>query len=101
MHKLCNIDKHRVIPAQGTAIDFKLPKSLNASDCIFSRLDDAYIVAMPIAFKAQMQLAPLPTADILLGSEVDGLVVSVRDLAKIYKYVRDTILPRFMRFFPE
>ncbi len=101
LDKLCNIDKHRVIPAQGTAIDFKLPKSLKSSDCVFGTLDDAHIVAVPIAFKAEMQLAPPPTPDILLGSEVDELVVSIRELAKIYKYVRDSVIPRFACFFTE
>ena len=101
LDKLCNIDKHRVIPASGTAIDFKIPKSLDASSLIFERLDDACIVAMPIAFKAQMQFAPEPIPDIVLGSQIDGLTMSIRELGKIYTYVQDTVLPRFTRFFPE
>lgn len=100
LDKLCNIDKHRVITAQGTAIDFKIPKSLDAKSLIFNRLDDAYVIAMPIAFKTQMQVAPVPIPDVVLGSQVDGLTISVRELGKIYKYVRDTVLPKFVRFFP-
>ncbi len=101
LDKLCNISKHRIIPAEGTALDMKIPSSVKASDLIFQRLDDAYIVAMPIAVKTQMQFAPPPTSDIVIGSKIDGLSVSVRELGKIYNYIRDTVFPRFTCFFSE
>ncbi len=99
LDKLCNIDKHRVIPAHGTAIDFKIPKSIKAEDLTFGELDNAYVVSMPISYKAQMQFQPKPIPDIVLGSEVDGLVISIKELPKIYQYIRDSVLPRFTGFF--
>ncbi len=99
LDKLCNIDKHRVIPAQGTSLDLKIPRGVRP--IAFNRLDDAYIVTMPISVKAKMKLAPPPIFDILLGSEVDGLIISIWELPKIYEFVRDTVIPRFSRFFSE
>jgi hypothetical protein len=98
LDKLCNIDKHRIIPAQGTALNFKIPEGIKPR---IGTMNDDYIVAMPIAVKAQMQFAPPFTTDILFGSEVDGLVISVGELSKIYDYVRDDVIPRFLRFFTE
>jgi hypothetical protein len=98
LDKLCNIDKHRVIPAQGTAIDFKIPKGVEVH---FGTFNNKQAVFMPIKVKARMKFAPPPTADIVIGSQVDGLSISVKELSKIYEYVRDTVLTRFSRFFPE
>jgi hypothetical protein len=98
LNKLCNIDKHRVIPAHGTAFDFKVPKGIKLG---YGRLNDTYIVTMPIAVKTKMQFAPPPTFDILFGSEVDGLVISVIELRNIYKFIRDKVFPRFASFFSE
>lgn len=96
LDKLCNIDKHRVIPAHGTVLDFKVPKSVNPS---FLALNNEAIVEMPIEVKAQMQFAPNPTINVLLGSEVDGLVIRITKLPEIYEYVQDNVFPRFARFF--
>jgi len=38
LDKLCNIDKHRVIPAEGTAVDFKVPKNVDLSFGTFNKL---------------------------------------------------------------
>ena len=97
LDKLCNINKHRVIPAHGTALDIKFPKGIKP---IVSTLNDEYIMAVPIALKTQMQLAPPPTTYIFLGSEVDGLVISINELSQIYKFVSDDVFPRFTSFFP-
>ncbi len=98
LDKLCNIDKHRVTLAQGTAIDFKIPKGVEFR---FGTYGGKQAVYMPIEIKAQMKFAPLPTADVVFGSQVDGLTISVRELPKIYEYVRDMVIPRFSRFLPE
>lgn len=98
LDKLCNINKHRVVPAECTSLDFKIPKGIKPT---FGTLNDEYIVEMPIAVKAQMQFAPPPTYDIVLGSKIDGCVISIWELSDIYKYVRDNVLPRFTRFFPK
>lgn len=99
LDKLCNINKHRVIPAQGTALDFKIPKGIIPN--IVGSLDNGYIVTMPLAVKGKMEFAPTPIGDILLGSEVDGLSISIWELYKIYDFIRDSVFPRFTRFFPE
>jgi hypothetical protein len=98
LDKLCNINKHRVIPAQGTAIDSKIPKNI---DIRYGTFNNKPAVFMPISVKTKMNLAPQPTLDVIFGSGVDGLVISFRELGNIYNYVRDSVLPRFARFFPE
>ncbi|MFC2069761.1 hypothetical protein ACFLTB_01120 [Chloroflexota bacterium] len=98
LDKLCNITKHRVIPAQGTAVDSKIPKINNIR---FGTFNNKPAVFMPISVKTQMKFAPKPTFDIVFGSEVDGLVISYRELPNIYNYIRDTVLPKFVRFFSE
>ena len=99
LDELCNINKHRVIPAEGTCVEFKIPKGIVPT--FQSALNNCYIVATPISVKAQMQFTPAPTFDILLGSRIDGLVISIRELTKIYEYIRGEVLPTFVRFFPE
>jgi len=98
LDKLCTIDKYRVLPAQGTALDnILIPKGVDAQ---FGSSDGIFTVTVPIDFKTQMNTTPPPSADILFGSEIDGIVISVRELLLIYDYVQDSVLPRFLRFFP-
>jgi len=98
LDKLWNIDKHRVIPVQGISMSIKAPTRANAR---METFDDYAVMTMPISFKPQMQLAPRPTAEILFGSEIDGLTVPAYRLGEIYKYVAERIIPRFSRFFPQ
>ncbi|MBC8280046.1 MAG: hypothetical protein H8E48_04595 [Chloroflexi bacterium] len=99
LDKLCNIGKHRVIPAQGTALEFKIPKNVDTSLISLNALKDEYIVTMPLSVKTQMQRAPLPAADIVFGSRVDGITINAEGLAKLYDFVRDEVYPTFTGFF--
>jgi hypothetical protein len=99
LDKLCNIGKHRIIPAHGTAIDFKIPKGIEI--IYMGSLDNKHKVILPITAKAQMQFNPPPTGEILFGSEIDGLVVGIGEFNKIYEFVRDKVFPRFSRFFSQ
>ncbi len=101
LDKLCNIDKHRVIPASGTALDIKIPKEIDRDKIVFRTVGGAYEIVLPISVRDQMKSFPPPVPDVLFGSKADGLEVSVREFANIFDYVRDTIMPKFTRFFPQ
>jgi hypothetical protein len=98
LDKLWNIDKHRVIPVQGIVMHLKAPRAAHAQLLTFY---DHAEMRMPIAFKEQMQSAPMPTAEIVFGSEIDGLTVAAPNLADIYNYVTGTVLPKFRDFFSQ
>lgn len=98
LNKLWNIDKHRVIPVQGITLNIKAPKAANAR---LETFDGYGVMTMPLSFKPQMQLSPRPTAAVVFGSEIDGLVVPAERLGEIYEYVAERVLPRFSRFFSQ
>jgi hypothetical protein len=98
LDKLRNIDAHRIIPMHAITAGVKAPAAANARVQLF---DDHAIVTMPIAFKPQMQLAPPSTAEVIFGSEADGIVITAQGLREIYEYVTNRVVPRFARFFPQ
>jgi hypothetical protein len=98
LDKLRNIDAHRLIPVHAITVNMKAPVAANVR---LETFDDYAVMTLPLAFKPQMQLAPLPTTEIVFGSEIDGLVVPGPRLGEIYEFVASRVVPRFARFFPK
>ncbi|AGG07960.1 hypothetical protein [Dehalococcoides mccartyi] len=97
LHKLWNIDKHRVIPSVGTVLEINIPKGITPSE--IENHNGIFYIRMPISVMTKMESAPHPRFDIHFGSEDDGLVLNYTDLRKIYTDITVDIIPQFERFF--
>jgi len=103
LNAMCNLDKHRRIPANGGEILAHFPKAVRKLVTIES-LDERHIISVPIAHKDKLQLDPRITVTVNFGQgdpvlNSDSLVENRDGLWEIYNFVGDTVLPRFMRFF--
>jgi len=103
LNAMCNLDKHRRIPANGGEILVHLPQGMTKLATI-ENLDDCLIVSIPIAHKDKLQLDPRITVTVNFGGgdpviDPDALVENRDGLWEIYNFVGDKVLPRFVRFF--
>lgn len=104
LNALCNIDKHRRIPANGSEILIHFPRAAREHVKIES-LDDCHIISVPLAHKDKLQLYPRMTVTVNFGGgdptvDPSGIVENGDGFWEIYNFVGDTVLPRFARFFP-
>jgi hypothetical protein len=101
---MCNLDKHRRIPANGGEILVHLPRATRQLVTVES-FDDSRIISAPLAHEDKLQLHPRITVTVNFGGgdpviDPNALVENRDGLMEIYKFVADTVLPRFVRFFP-
>lgn len=123
LNALCNLDKHRRIPANGSEVVVTFPtitqgdvlglrsrggavSKRNPLDFRVEAFDDRHVVSVPLADKAKLQLNPSISFKVNFGQgdarNPDEFTVCEdgRGLWEIYKFVADVVLPRFLRFFP-
>lgn len=98
LDRLCNIDKHRIIPAHGIAVDFKIPPGVKPK---VTHVADTVIVLMPLTVKEAMKNTPPPTTEVVFGSQADNISIGQHELSRIYDYVSGIVLPQFERFFTD
>jgi hypothetical protein len=97
LHKLDIIDKHRRIAINEHALDSYSPSLGKSSDFTTQIVDGGFEISFPIdAPPVEMQLNPKPT--VLFGDAGEGLFVSAEQLASIFEFVTQSVLPRFSRF---
>ena len=94
---MCNLDKHRRIPANGSEVLFHLKGT--PSDVRFESFDEYGILSVPLADKAKLDLHPQITFQVNFGDKSAGVVLGPTDIRDIYQFLSDKILPRFLRFF--
>jgi len=104
LNAMCNLDKHRRIPANGGEILVHLPKATRQHVTV-ETLDDCHIVSAPLTHKDKLQLHPRITVTVNFGggdpvTDPNALVETKDSLREIYTFVAETVLPRFVRFFP-
>jgi hypothetical protein len=97
LNKLCNIDKHWIIPFNSRGKRIFIPdnpahvvRPLNS--------EDAIEVSIPLSDKAQFELDPHFPAKIELGEWDTDLAIPHSRLADIYGFVVCTVIPRFRKF---
>jgi len=97
LNKLCNIDKHCIIPFNSRTKDIFIPH--NAA-VLVTNLDteDAVEVSVPLADKAQFDFDPNTPGDIVLGEWDTDLIIPRRRLADIHGFFTCTVIPKFARF---
>jgi len=102
LNEMSNIDKHR-IPAgrSNNAEVFAVPLGW-----VESRFDNYFEISWPLSLKDSVVFEPKPS-ELVFGDAIANdtedtipLELTRSDLAEIYRYVREDVAPRFMRFFP-
>lgn len=124
LNALCNLDKHRRIPTNGSEVIVIFPNLTHGEilglkshgNATFSRenpldvrveaFDDRHAVSVPLADKRKLQLDPRISFKVNFGQgdalDPDTFAVCEdgNGLWEIYNFVADVVLPRFVRFFP-
>jgi hypothetical protein len=117
LNAMCNLDKHRRIPANGSEGIFRFPKITQGDivgvqphasgmvveipiDLRMEALADRHRVSVPLVDKGRLQLDPTTPFKVNFGGDAAGLTEDRRGIGEIYQFVCDTVLPRFLRFFP-
>jgi hypothetical protein len=98
LNKLCNIDKHIRIPVYGQAGKFWLPQSIAQRGIWFQALDKRYEMHLPLELKSEMALDPRITMKVIFGDVYWGVECDFEDLAALYDFVTNTVIPKFSRF---
>ncbi len=104
LHALCNTDKHRRIPANGSEMTLWFPRAIKELVTI-ETFDDYGITSVPLAMKDKLQFHPRITFQVNFGwgdaaTDPDSVSETSKDFWEMHDFIRDTVLPRFIRFFP-
>jgi len=94
---MCKLDKHRRILANGSDITFHLPTG--DSTVTIEALDDCGIISVPLADKRKLDLHPSTSFTVNFGDFTARVGMNVGGIGDIHKFIMDSVLPRFMRFF--
>jgi hypothetical protein len=103
LDEICNLDKHRRIPANGSASIIHFP-NLTAEDRrngipTIETSDDGFEASVPIDLKHKLDVYPKMQYAITFGGDISGISEDFKSLMEIYKFVAESVLPRFERFF--
>jgi hypothetical protein len=102
LNELCNLDKHRRIPANSVAVEGTI-YGLSAEEQLQVRMhatDECHIVTIPLAFKDKVRFDPNPPISITFGGDISGITETFETIVEIRDFVALEVLPRFNRFFP-
>jgi len=103
LDEICNLDKHRRIPANGSVQVLRFPNV--TPEEIASRIvasdstDDGFIVTTSLAFKHKLDNYYPQAFEVFFGGDQSGISEHIRGLWQIYKFIADSVFPRFTRFF--
>lgn len=103
LDEICNLDKHRRIPANGSVADLFFPdltpEDLETGTVRLEISDDQGEVSIPIALKHKMKVDPTFSVSVNFGGDTSGISESLNEIAEIYNFVAQNVLPRFASFF--
>jgi hypothetical protein len=99
LNLLCNIDKHRRIPTDATALDFNFPHFPRKFLPSVSFDHDAQMVIAPLRLKQYMALDPTGAIEVFFGDSFEGVRCNFDGLEQIHNFVTNVVIPRFARFF--
>jgi len=105
VNKLCNLDKHQVIPV--SSIDFRIRvDEVSSAGGPAHPNRNTTCIAVPIAEKDQAKFN-VEVAGVVFGEPIDkpqgvsGFELGLDGLSAIYQFVRYDAVPRFEIFFPK
>ena len=103
LDEICNLDKHRRIPANGSMAVLRFPnlppEEIASGVVTIETTDDGYIVSVPITLKHKLDLDTTMHFSLNFGGDISGISESFQGLIQIYKFIAESVLPRFARFF--
>ena len=101
LNTLCIIDKHRRIPAHSDTSLAMFPDLPPESWHLarLERLNNAYVVSVPLHLESKMRLDPDPSFKVVFGDSFIGVECDTGGLDDMYNFVTNKVLPRFARFF--
>ena len=103
LDEICNLDKHRRIPANGSRSILNFPnlaqEEIASGVVTVETTDDGFVVSAPIALKYKLDLHTRMHFSVDFGGDISGISVSFRGLLDIYKFISESVFPRFVRFF--
>jgi hypothetical protein len=96
LNKLCNIDKHCVIPINSRSANIFIP--CNPAVCV-SHLDseDAIEVSVPLCDKSQLDFEPDFVFPIEFGEWNSDLRIPREKLSEIQSFIECTVIPKFSK----
>jgi hypothetical protein len=97
LDEICNLDKHRRIPAYATMLTTVLT-GVHERDLVKEATDDCHILRVPLSLKDKIQLNPQGTFSVSFGGD-NGLTETADTIVEIHNFVARDVLPRFNRFF--
>jgi len=100
LSNLCRLDKHATLEVGGSKISITTPGPPGA--CQRRELPDGVEFRIPFELKDQVDIEVQPP-DLVFGEAAhlpgSAFAVGEAEIAKIYEFVRDDVLPRFAKFF--
>jgi hypothetical protein len=97
LNKLCNIDKHSVIPINSRSVNIFVPQN-PAAKVEHLGYEDAIEVSVPLCDKAQLDFEPDPVFPIEFGEWDSDLAIPRRKLADMQGFIECSVIPTFKRF---
>jgi hypothetical protein len=103
LNEICNLDKHRRIPANGSAAVLNFPTITpeeSASILKIETTDTGFVISAPIAFKDKLDPHSTMQFTVNFGGDISGITETFRSLNNIRKFIAESVLPKFEGFFP-
>src|ERR1035441_9104098 len=104
LNAMCNLDKHRRIPANGSELRIFFPDAVRTS--VFQETtSDCHILRAPLVNKHELQFKFPPTFQVNFGegdpmTDPSALLETVSGFREMHQFIDENVLPRFIKFFP-
>lgn len=99
LNEMCNLDRHRRIPAHGTAVQAMLT-GVDLADVVSHTADNRIVYRLPLVLKDKARFNPGTPIEVTFGGDSkSGITETFADLRGIHNFVALNVLPRFDRFF--
>src|ERR1035438_5869680 len=97
LNKLCNLDKHCLIPIHSRGAPVYYPHIPGAVANVVD-LEDAVEVSVPIEHKSYLDFDPKGPSDVQIGEWESDWALPVHRLSDIHGFVTCTVIPTFLKF---
>jgi hypothetical protein len=98
LNAMCNLDKQRRIPANGSEVFSKLP-SADPKLVSFETFENQGIFSVPWGHRDQLDLHPNVSFQVVFGDVASRVALGPNGIRDIYEFISTRLLPRFIRFF--
>src|SRR6267143_2645115 len=85
LNAICNLDKHRKIPAQGSHIALKLPTPPGTFR--IEEFPNNTVLSVPLAEKSKLDMHPEVAFEVVFGDPEARVLIGPHEIRDIYKFV--------------